>query len=446
MGAEVTAARLQEMGANLSRLLDDDDPAAKCTDACLAVRSTVLPTEQSLGNLEPAKEALQQHGAMLSTRELLDFLEIMGNPHSPLDSQEVLVGAYVACCMRESGGLGDNAALTGLSPPTLSFRNVKNHHPFSWEVPQRKTVGNAPFQKLSGQQSVTPPPPFSRGSSSSNGPALFASYDAALSWSSHLPFDDLSEELDHRGLSVSSDPGEEGPIAWSKQAAKVLADAVMIEERSVNRNRQSSRKGGGDTKDTGKKNPNSYGRGRRARGDGEIVDKRLDSSLETTASEAFANAASAVQSVVTSWAHPERDDDEQNMGLQEIRRVLGNTVTSSSTRAVLGILGSTATACVHSVEAVAEWAGGRLINREHIILGVCLFSLALRRGLWSTLLLILAVRTVRITTERMISVSAGTGPVPPTRKKKKVFVKKRRKDWMPPSCDYDDIAASKLVQ
>ncbi len=447
MGAEVTTSRLQEIGANFSRSLDDGDPAAKYTDACLAVRSTALPTEQALGNSEPAKEALQRHGTMLSTRELLDFLEIMGNPHSPLDSREELVRSYVTCCMRENGG--DNAALTGLSPPTQSFRNVETHHPFSWEVPQRNTVRNAPFQKLSGQQSVTPPRPSSRVSSTSNGPALFASYDAALSWSSHLPFDDLSEELDHRGLSVSSDPGEEGPIAWSKQAAKALAEAVMIEKRLVNRNRQSNRKGGSDTKGAGKKYPNSHGRGRRTRGDGDIVDKRLDFSLETTASEAFANAASAVQTVVTSWAHPERnDDDEQSMGLREIRRVLGNTVSSSSTRAVLGILGSTATACVHSVEAVAEWAGGRLINREHIILGVCLFSLALRRGLWSTLLLILAVRTVRITTERMLSVSPGrAGSVSPTRKKKKVFVKKRRKDWMPPSCNYNDIAVpSELVQ
>ncbi len=253
------------------------------------------------------------------------------------------------------------------------------------------------------------------------------------------------EELDQRGLSVNSDPGEEGPIAWSKQATRVLAGTVMIEERSpINRKRQRSRRKYGGAKGTKKKSKNPYGRVHAHGGGGEIVDKRLDSSLEATASEAFANAASAVQSVVTGWTHPERGDDEPNMGLQEIRRVLGNTVTSSSTRAVLGILGSTATACVHSVEAIAEWAGGRLINREHIILGVCLFSLALRRGLWSTLLLILAVRTVRITAERIVS--AGAGHVPPTRKKKKVFVKKKRKDWSSQTGNYNHIAAREFVQ
>ncbi len=443
MGVEVTAARLQKMGSNFSRLLDEDKLAVKYADSCLAVRSTALPTEQSLEKSEPSKEALQQHGAMLSTRELLDFLEIMGDPHSPLDSRKVLVGAYVTYCMRESSGLGDHAS-TDLSPSTLYFRSTENHHPFSWKISQKNTIEDAPFQKLSGQQLATPPPSFSRGPSS-NGPILFGSYDAALTWSSHLPFDDLSEELDQRGLSVNSDPGEEGPIAWSKQAARVLAGAVMIEERSsINQKRQRSRRKYGGAKGTEKKSKNTSGRVRAHDGGGEIVDKRLDSSLEATASEAFANAASAVQSVVTGWAHPERDDDEPYMGLQEIRRVLGNTVTSSSTRAVLGILGSTATACVHSIEAIAEWAGGRLINREHIILGVCLFSLALRRGLWSTLLLILAVRTVRITAERMVS--AGAGPVPPTRKKKKVFVKMKRKDWSSQTGNYNDIAAREFVQ
>ncbi len=424
------------MGTNFLRSLDEDELAAKYSNAYLDVRSTAQHTEQSVRKSGSMKATLHQHGTMLSTRELLDFLEIMGDPHSPLDSREALVGAYVACCVRESSGLGDSIS-TDLSPLTLSFQNVENRHPFSWEVSQRKLVEDVPFQKQPGQQSTRPPPPLSK--TSSNDPVLFASYDAALVWSRHLPFDELSEELNHRGLSVSSDPGQEGPIAWSKQAARVLADAVMIEERFINRNRQRRKSGG--TKGTGKRNQNSYSRVR-ARGS-DIVDKRLDSSLETTASEAFANAASAVQSVFTGWARPERDD-EQNVGLKEMKRVLGNTVTSSSTRAVLGILGSTATACVHSVEAVAEWAGGRLINREHIILGVCLFSLTLRRGLWSTLLLILAVRTVRITTERMIS--AGAGPVPPTRKKK-VFVKKKRKDGPPPlRGNYDSIAARKFVQ
>ncbi len=273
---------------------------------------------------------------------------------------------------------------------------------------------------------------------------FFDSYDAALTWSSHLPFDDLLEELDQRGLIVNCDPGYEGPNAWSKQATRVLTDAVMIEERSpINRKRPRSRRKYGGTKVAAeKKRKDPYGRVRTH--GGETVGKRLDSSLEATASEVFANAASAVQSAVTGWSHPERGGDEPNRGLQEIRRVLGNTVTSSSTRAVLAVLGSTATACVHSVEAIAEWAGGRLINREHIILGVCFFSLALRRGMWSTLLFILAVRTARITAERMVS--AGTEPVRLTKKKKKVFVKKRRKAWSSQTPNYSHIAGREFMQ
>ncbi len=120
---------LQEMRSNYSRLLHEDKLGAKYSDACLPVRSIALPTEQSLEKPEPWKEAFQQHGAMLSTRELLDFLEMMDVPHSPLDSRNTLVGAYVECCMRESDNLGDSASIDIYPPPIRPFETLKINIP-----------------------------------------------------------------------------------------------------------------------------------------------------------------------------------------------------------------------------------------------------------------------------------------------------------------------------
>jgi hypothetical protein len=56
---------------------------------------------------------------------------------------------------------------------------------------------------------------------------------------------------------------------------------------------------------------------------------------------------------------------------------------------------------VRGAEAAAEWAGGGLIPREQVLLAVCAYCLVFRRGLWSALVLLVAVRAGRLSLQQL---------------------------------------------
>lgn len=84
------------------------------------------------------------------------------------------------------------------------------------------------------------------------------------------------------------------------------------------------------------------------------------------------------------------------------RRSASNFVKSSANRAGWAMVRTAANGVVRGAEAAADWAGGGIVAREHVLVFVAAFCLAFRRGIASSIALLILIRAGRITLERLL--------------------------------------------
>ncbi|CAM9496910.1 unnamed protein product, partial [Discosporangium mesarthrocarpum] len=75
---------------------------------------------------------------------------------------------------------------------------------------------------------------------------------------------------------------------------------------------------------------------------------------------------------------------------------------SSANRAGVAVVRGVVNALVRGAEAAAEWAGGPLFAREHVLVAVASFCLVFKRGVGSSLALLVVIRAGRLTLQRVL--------------------------------------------
>lgn len=85
-----------------------------------------------------------------------------------------------------------------------------------------------------------------------------------------------------------------------------------------------------------------------------------------------------------------------------LRRGASAFVQSSANRAGLAVVRSAANGVLRGAEAAADWAGGGAVAREHVLLFIAAFCLAFKRGIGSSVALLVLIRAARISLQRLL--------------------------------------------
>lgn len=85
-----------------------------------------------------------------------------------------------------------------------------------------------------------------------------------------------------------------------------------------------------------------------------------------------------------------------------LRRGASTFVQSSANRAGLALVRSAANGVLRGAEAAADWAGGGAVAREHVLLFIAAFCLAFKRGIGSSVALLVLIRAGRISLQRLL--------------------------------------------
>lgn len=86
-----------------------------------------------------------------------------------------------------------------------------------------------------------------------------------------------------------------------------------------------------------------------------------------------------------------------------VRRAAASFAHSSANRAGLTVVRSAANGVLRGAEAAADWAGGGVLTREHVLLFVAAFCLVFKRGLGSSVALLVLIRGGRVTMQKLMS-------------------------------------------
>ncbi|CAM9784106.1 unnamed protein product [Chrysoparadoxa australica] len=263
-------------------------------------------------------------------------------------------------------------------------------------------------------------------------PVQFPNYGAALAWARKLTYQDVADELLYRRIDFDSN-------ADFGYLTRLLADAIMEDEAL------------GDSSDTSEANLNDYKSELEiAMGLSEGTIRRELIKLDATFDRDWSKAELAkllaelrLQEEGGSWLPVKRkrkknrrfveplDLESDEEGLEKLwgaAKVVGAELASvaagavgglfdeggmpggtggtkptsygdggsGANSAVMAVLRSAANAAIKCAEAAAEWSGGSLIAKEHVLLFVSGFCLVFRRGLWSCLALLVTIRQARI--------------------------------------------------
>jgi hypothetical protein len=402
MGVEEVERSLRRMKIPYSRLSTAADLARMYANAVLSSDAKDAVSAVSASTL--ASGALfKMKAASMTTRELLDSLESMGGVGGDdvlkIMGREELEAAYLAASMKL--GEGEKAGLRVIGRDLAD----ENKGPLGLDY--------------AGEYQQNP---------------SFSTYSKALRWAQSLTYDDVCEELRCRGVQDwNAGRADYGYLS------RLLADAVMIEGR-LDR---------GDAEDDEELDeeigPMSWlqllQKGKRGRRGGAELEDNYEEwdalDVMNAGWETVAAVGSGAATVTKHIAGTLFDDGKlEGRYRPAAGKAVQDMVTSPSSKAAAGILGRAASAGIRSVEAAADWAGGGVIEGEHVILGISLFCLTFRRGIWSAAILLYAVRSARVTAQRFHLLpseqekevpNAVAGATSQTRRVKRVLIKRRRK-------------------
>lgn len=86
-----------------------------------------------------------------------------------------------------------------------------------------------------------------------------------------------------------------------------------------------------------------------------------------------------------------------------VQRAVLSFAQSSANRAGLALACSAANGVLRGAEVAASWAGGDAVAREYVLLVIAAFCLVFRRGVGSSVALLVLIRAGRITVQRLVS-------------------------------------------
>lgn len=85
-----------------------------------------------------------------------------------------------------------------------------------------------------------------------------------------------------------------------------------------------------------------------------------------------------------------------------LRRGVSAFVQSSANRAGVAVARSAANGVLRGAEGAADWAGGGAVAREYVLLFIAAFCLAFKRGIGSSVALLVIIRAGRISLQRLM--------------------------------------------
>lgn len=110
-------------------------------------------------------------------------------------------------------------------------------------------------------------------------------------------------------------------------------------------------------------------------------------------------------------SHPRTKQARRTRRMRErasgVRRAAAGFVQSSANRAGLAMVHSAANGVLRSAEAAADWAGGGTVAREHVLLFIAVFCLAFKRGISSSVALLIVIRAGRIAAQKLLNGGRG---------------------------------------
>ncbi|KAG5180954.1 hypothetical protein JKP88DRAFT_322597 [Tribonema minus] len=376
------------------------------------MREPPLPPPTTYAAAAAASEAVfAQEARELSTRELMAELDRVGAPYDVLAARGALEEAYVRHCL--AAGASPTSTGPTSNPSGGGGGGVLRAKP-------RRSGGGG------------------GSGSGGGGGGDTASYDSALHWASRLTYEDIIEELRARDISVGGGSGGGGGGADFGALARRLARAVAAEERALmlsadeqqqqrSSSSASSRAGWRNGAGADDASYDMYGSGGGDDDDGESGYY----SPARIALDAVGALFSLTERIITGGHDPSDDEEDEAAaagggggaaqrqrrrrrrqgGASEWLRRHADGVSaalrSTAGESAGGVAAGVVRAAVSGAEAAAEWAGGGAIARERVLLGVSLYCLAFKRGLWSALVLLFAIRAARITLQEALGGGFG---------------------------------------